>query len=142
VNDIIISTSNEIDLESRDFVWNELYRYNIQYSPLNQKDFTVHAKLDNHIVGVAMGESKFDWMILQYLAVKNEYRGLGLGKKLLKEVIELAMNRKCNGIHLDTFEFQAKNFYAKFGFVVYGEIEDHPSGYKRYFMKLQLASSL
>jgi len=138
---LAISTVNHHDVESRDFVWNELFRHNAQYSPINQLDFTIQTKSDGDILGVAMGESKFDWMILQYLAVKVEFRGLGLGRRLLNEVIELAISRKCKGIHLDTFEFQARDFYAKFGFFVYGEIEDHPTGYRRYFMKLPLASS-
>jgi GNAT superfamily N-acetyltransferase len=46
-----------------------------------------------------------------------------------------ARERGCIGMWLDTFEFQARGFYEKLGFEVFGTIEDHPVGMNRYFMK-------
>ena len=39
------------------------------------------------------------------------------------------------GIWLDTFEFQARGFYEKLGFTVFGTLEDHPVGSRRYFCR-------
>jgi hypothetical protein len=38
-------------------------------------------------------------------------------------------------LHLDTFDFQAKDFYVKHGYEVFGVLEDCPEGHVRYFMK-------
>jgi hypothetical protein len=43
---------------------------------------------------------------------------------------ELAIQNGCDHIHLDTFDFQARGFYKKNGFHVFGVIEDYPIGPK------------
>lgn len=45
------------------------------------------------------------------LWVDESYRGKGLGAKLLAEVENTAKEKGCYLIHLDTFVFQAKEFY-------------------------------
>jgi hypothetical protein len=37
-------------------------------------------------------------------------------------------------IHLDTFDFQARGFYEKYVFQVFGTIEDYPIWHKRYYL--------
>ena len=46
-----------------------------------------------------------------------------------------AKERGCIGVHLDTFSFQALPFYQKLGYEVFGEIEDHPIGHTRHYVK-------
>lgn len=41
----------------------------------------------------------------------------------------------CNLVHLDTFDFQAKDFYLKHGYEVFGVLDDCPMEHKRYYMK-------
>ncbi len=38
-------------------------------------------------------------------------------------------------IHLDTFDFQAKDFYLKHGYDIFGILDECPQKHKRYFMK-------
>jgi ribosomal protein S18 acetylase RimI-like enzyme len=130
-----IESFDHIDELSRGIVFNGLKSYNEKFAIRNQSDFTISAKDQDLIIGVAMGESKFDWLILQYFWIDEKYRGRGLGKTILNSVENLARNRKLYGIHLETFEFQARGFYEKSGFRVFGEVENHPNGYKRYYMK-------
>jgi hypothetical protein len=40
--------------------------------------------------------------------------------------------------YLDTFSFQAPDFYKKLGYEVFGELQDFPHGHQRYFMKKRL----
>ncbi|HAU1962175.1 TPA: GNAT family N-acetyltransferase, partial [Legionella pneumophila] len=35
----------------------------------------------------------------------------------------------------DTFDWQAKDFYLKFGYEVFGTIENCPEGHKRFYLK-------
>ena len=51
------------------------------------------------------------------------------------KVEEIAKERSANLVHLDTFDFQAKDFYLKHGYEVFGVLEDCPKGHKRYYMK-------
>jgi hypothetical protein len=41
--------------------------------------------------------------------------------------------------HLDTFDFQAKDFYIKHGYEIFGVLDDCSKYHKRYFMKKILA---
>jgi len=49
-----------------------------------------------------------------------------------------ARKRGARYAYLDTFDFQAPEFYKKYGYEVFGVLEDFPSGHTRYFMKKQL----
>lgn len=41
----------------------------------------------------------------------------------------------CYLVHLDTFDFQAKDFYLKHGYEIFGVLADCPKEHNRYFMK-------
>jgi hypothetical protein len=49
-----------------------------------------------------------------------------------------AVERGCTDAFLDTFGFQARPFYEKLGYRVFGTLENHPAGYRHYFMTKQL----
>ena len=40
----------------------------------------------------------------------------------------------CQGIFLDTFSFQARGFYERLGFSVFGEILDYPAPHRRFLL--------
>lgn len=42
------------------------------------------------------------------------------------------------GRFLTTHSFQARPFYERFGYEVFGELSDHPAGHILYFMKKTL----
>ena len=74
-------------------------------------------------------------MAIDVLWVKEEYRKMGYGERLLQEMENVAKEEGCSMIHLDTFDFQAKDFYSKNGFEVFGVLENCPPGHTRYYMK-------
>lgn len=51
------------------------------------------------------------------------------------EVEKSAIKKGCELIHLDTFDFQAKDFYLKYGYEIFGVLEDCPEKHKRYYSK-------
>ena len=69
------------------------------------------------------------------LWVDPNYRERKIGKSLLKNVETEAKSNGAKLIHLDTFDFQAKEFYKKQGYVVFGKLDDCPENHCRYFMK-------
>nr|WP_223215835.1 GNAT family N-acetyltransferase [Rhizobium herbae] len=77
----------------------------------------------------------YGWAFVKYLAIPDEYRGQGLGSRLIQEAETLARARGYIGVWLDTFEFQARPFYEKLGYQVFGELEGGPNAIPRYFLK-------
>lgn len=77
----------------------------------------------------------YGWAFIRYLAVPEQYRGQGLGRRLMTEAEKVARDRGYIGLWLDTFEFQARPFYEKLGFEVFGELEGGQGAIARYFLK-------
>lgn len=90
---------------------------------------------DGARVGGLWGKCVYDWLFVELLAVPEEYRGGNYGKALMSEAEGIARANGCIGIWLDTYEFQARGFYEKLGFEVFGTLEDHPIGQKRFFLQ-------
>ena len=78
-------------------------------------------------------------LYVDVLFVDEEYRGQDLGSELLNKVENEAKAIGATLAHLDTFDFQAKDFYIKHGYEVFGILEDSPKkGHKRYYLKKEL----
>lgn len=86
------------------------------------------------VTGGLYGYQLFDWLFVQYLAVPLNRQGQGIGQELMARAEAWCRDRDLAGMWLDTFSFQARPFYEKLGFSVFGEIEDHPRGSRRHFM--------
>lgn len=89
-------------------------------------------------VGGLWGKIAYDWLFVELLAVPEEWRGGNHGKALMQEAERIARAHGCVGMWLDTFEFQARGFYEKLGFELFGELEDHPAGQRRFFLRKRL----
>lgn len=89
-------------------------------------------------VGGLWGKIAYDWLFVELLAVPEEWRGGNYGKALMQEAESIARAHGCVGMWLDTFEFQARGFYEKLGFELFGELEDHPVGQRRFFLRKRL----
>ncbi len=55
--------------------------------------------------------------------------------RLLGEIENIAAGEGCSLIHPDTFDFQAKDFYIKPGYEVFGILDGCPEGHCRYYLK-------
>ncbi len=86
---------------------------------------------EGEIVGGVLGAIFWGWFQIDLLWVKQELRGRGYGSRLLQGAEEEA--RRCGAKHafLDTFSFQAPDFYPKYGYRLFGELDDFPPGHRR-----------
>jgi GNAT superfamily N-acetyltransferase len=87
------------------------------------------------VAGGAIGEIYWDWFHLDLMWVKDELRGKGFGSRILARAEEEARQLGAKYVFLDTFSFQAPGFYKRYGYEIFGELPDFPSGHTRYFMK-------
>lgn len=85
-------------------------------------------------VGGLWGQFGYDWLFIELLAVPQHLRGAGYGTKLMQQAEQIARDRGATGVWLDTFSFQARGFYERLGFSVFGELPGHPKGGSRFFM--------
>ncbi len=105
---------------------------------LGFQPFAIHITEGDEVTGGIVGMANFDWLIVQYLFVPDTMRGQGVGTRLMADAERFAREHGCIGVWLDTFSFQARPFYEKLGYSVFGEIEDHPRGLSRYFLSKRL----
>jgi GNAT superfamily N-acetyltransferase len=93
---------------------------------------------DGEIVGGVIGATYWDWLYVNLMWLKAELRGCGFGSQLLLAAEAEARQRGAKHAYLDTFSFQAPEFYKKYGYEVFGVLEDFPAGHRRYFLKKEL----
>ncbi|AXA53062.1 GNAT family N-acetyltransferase [Pseudomonas thivervalensis] len=93
------------------------------------------------IVGGLYGRVFFRWLYIELLVVPEQARGQGTGSTLMQMAEELAREKNCVGIWLDTFDFQAPAFYRKHGFTEIGQIDDYPPGHQRFFFQKRLTAA-
>jgi GNAT superfamily N-acetyltransferase len=99
--------------------------------------FVLHAP-GQAIVGGVIGETYWGWLYIDLLWVKDELRGRGYGHRLLTLAEQEARQRGAKNAYLDTFSFQASDFYKRHGYEIFGELQDFPPGHQRYFLTKQL----
>ena len=130
------STREEVDL-----VDDGIVKYNLSKVPFTQDPSFVSINrvikgLNGEIIA-GINSILYCWncLYIDVLWVKEEFRGEGYGSVLLNEVEKISKEKGCKLIHLDTFDFQAKDFYLKNGYKVFGVLDDCPLEHKRYYMK-------
>ncbi|WP_026693883.1 GNAT family N-acetyltransferase [Peribacillus kribbensis] len=126
MQNLVIDT--EWNPEDTPYIRQRLREYNIKHLSFKVKDE------EGNILGGISGSTKMHSLIIQFLWVDESIRGKGFGKKFIKKVEHYAVEKKCRMIKVETFSFQAPDFYISLGYEVYGKIEDFPEGYNHYFL--------
>lgn len=127
-----------------DSVWDVvgwgIHNYNVQQAgeTLNQQLCFVLRTPDQKIVGGLIGATYWNWLYIDLLFVKEDLRGRGYGHRLLETAEDEARKRGAKNVYLDTFSFQAPDFYKQHGYQIFGELKDFPVGHQRYFFTKQL----
>ena len=129
--------------EDEEFVKAQLIQYNLMAAPPVQSYISIPVNFvleseEGNISGGLLGKLYRGCLFIDILWVSEDIRGLGYGAKLLQQAEWVAKNQGCNFVHLDTFSFQAPNFYEKQGYEIFGVLDSYSSGIKRYFLKKDL----
>ena len=83
------------------------------------------------------GESYAGWFFIRYLWIEEALRHRKLGSQLIAMAEQRARDRGCHGIYVDTFSFQAPEFYRKLGYAEFGRLPYPPKG-ERIFLRKAL----
>lgn len=98
---------------------------------------TIHDD-NGQLIGGLIANTVWGWLHVKELWVADNARGLDIGTKLMNAAENEARNRGCHHSLLDTFDFQARPFYEKLGYVVFAELADFPQGHSRFYLRKNL----
>ena len=90
-------------------------------------------------IGGLVGDTVWGWLQVRQLWVVSAQRRKGYGSGLLDAAEREAERRGCHHAMLDTFDFQARAFYERHGYAVFGTLQDFPRGHVRLFMSKALS---
>lgn len=85
-----------------------------------------------------VAETFGNWLEIEYLFVKEELRGQGIGSKLLQQAENEAKNRNCRFSFVNTYQFQAPDFYLSHGYKEVFALQDYPYTGQRYYYQKDL----
>jgi GNAT superfamily N-acetyltransferase len=103
--------------------------------PPGFRPLAIAARLGGDVIGGIVGETGWKWLYVELLWVSGQHRGQGVGRKLLHAAESEAIGRGMRHVYLDTFDFQARPFYEREGYEVFGTLDDYPPGHQRFFLR-------
>ena len=117
-----------------------LRAFNVEFiGPPNEEEITIFLRTPSRqIVGGLLGDIRWRWMYVARVWIDAAYRGQGHGAALMRAAEARAVESGCLGIHLDTFEYQARPFYEKLGYDLFGTLEGYPPGYRQFYLSKRL----
>ena len=83
-----------------------------------------------------IGETFGNWLSIKYLWVSEELRGKGIGSAILQAAETEARTRGARYVFVDTFSFQAPEFYVRHGYKQVFALTEYPyTGSRYYYVK-------
>ena len=146
----MITIKNDNNIDMKNIIHTNLRNYNrekcewlkcntsadINIYNIKNSNFLVYD--NDKLIGGAIGFVQYNWYFLDMLYVDEDYRGQDIGTNLIKCIEDFSKKENLTGIRMETWDFQARGFYEKNGFIVYAEIKDCPPGTTDYFLKKEL----
>ncbi len=119
-----------------DYVQQKLIEFADEFTePRNYRELGVVLRdADGDTVGGITANTVWDWLQIGVLWIPEEMRGEGYGHQLLTRIEELGRQCGCKSARLDTFEFEAKEFYEAQGYRIVSQTDDFPKGHTQYHL--------
>lgn len=102
-----------------------------------QNDFAIliKGKPGGDTIGGLWAVDDCGWAFIDLLYVPEHLQGNGYGSRLLVDAERVARRRGLIGIWTNTYDFQARGFYERQGFVEFGSLERGPDAAGQSFLK-------
>ena len=118
----------------------ELTRNLVEYNrsvgpPEGWQELVISVEADQSpVLGGLTGYTHWQWLFVERLWVRAAARRQGIGARLLAQAEQTARERGCMGSWLDTFSFQARDFYRRQGYEEFGSLMNFPPSHSRHYM--------
>lgn len=102
--------------------------------------FSIYLKDENNIIhGGAVVWAHKKSIYVDILWMDESLRGQKYGTKIMQAVEEEGKKRGCKYSTVDTYSFQAKDFYLKNGYQIIGEVKNHLFHHTKIFFRKELS---
>ena len=92
------------------------------------------------VVGGLYGETGRGFLQIDDFWVAAGHRRQGLGSRLLRAAEAEATDRGCHSAWLSTYDFQARPFYERHGYRLFGTLPGYPNDHASFFLVKRLAA--
>jgi N-acetylglutamate synthase-like GNAT family acetyltransferase len=128
-----ITTAEEDAFKEALGTWNMEVTGLRDYAPVNQVLKDEAGTIRGGVLAYVWGK----WLHVETVWIEEEFRGQDWGTRLLEAVHLEGKAKGAEAAFLDTFDWQARPFYERFGYEVVATVE-MPAGHERYFMSKRL----
>ena len=94
---------------------------------------------DGQVRGGVEAASWGEWLEIAFLWVDPAFHRQGYGSQLLRAAESEGRHRGCRWAQLDTYSFQAPEFYRRHGYEPFGVLDGFPGGVSHFYLKKRLA---
>lgn len=128
-------TTKDVTKNDIDEIYNKLYEFNLAHREAGTNEPIGVFYEDEKGVKLAglTGETYGNWLCIKYLWVNEKIREQGIGSSILKTAEKEAIQRGCKYSFVDTFNFQAPEFYKRYGYKEVFELKQYPITGSRYY---------
>ncbi len=84
-----------------------------RFGPRNETPLSILAYDGDVLAGGLNGLAHWRWCYIRHFWVEEDWRGQGVGRRLLAHAEMEARARQCVGLYLDTFDPGAAHFYER-----------------------------
>ena len=133
-----LEITDQIQEQDQRTLFTGLLEYNLaRIEDQHPQDLGIYVRNESgEITAGLIGTTHGNWLSVKYLWVSESLRGQRIGSQLLEAAEQTAKERGCKYSFLDTFSFQAPEFYQKHGYREVFALEQYPiSGKRHYFTK-------
>ena len=124
-------------------MWAPLLEFNEQ-AVGNAKSSTLAILLKDstteELIGGLWGRSLWGSLYIDIMFVPEALRRSGIGTTLLQQAEQEAIRRGCQNMWTETYAFQARPFYEKLGFAVFGRLDGPAPIFPRFFLRKNLGN--
>lgn len=107
--------------------------------PVESEPLNIYVEDENgQLMAGLVAETFGNWLEIEYLFVKENLRGQGIGSQLLQQAESEAKKRNCRFAFVNTYQFQAPAFYQKYGYKEVFTLKDYPYTGQRYYYQKDL----
>lgn len=137
-----LSAESPPSWDDREIVDNGLGDYNAAFMRDNSYDyFGLFVRDDAGAIRAGLiGHAYAGWLFVALLWVHADLRRSGVGSALMAEAERRASSFGCHSAWLDTYSFQAPEFYRKLGYREFARL-DCPPGHQRIFLNKALGAA-
>lgn len=136
-DDLHLSFEPDVSPNDEEYVKRRLGEYNIaitghsDYEPayfiLRDSESTIRGALLAYVWG--------GWLHVDVFWIEESLRGQGWGTKMLEAAHKIGQEKGAVAAWLDTFSWQARPFYERFGYETVFTVGDNPVGFARHYMQ-------